>query len=151
MPWYGPYQIAQLLTHTVGEGAWLPPDNGTVYVVTRTDQRVQQINPLPNVLYVGGITAQNRFRIRVGDLIADMLGFFSENLPTRHCAGPKVRCWCQLHGVNPSELYLWWKTEGCPRCEEIIAFDELHPKLNKKRPNRCDLDGRQAVWHPDDC
>ena len=151
MPWHAPHQIGRLLCNTTNEGVEFPPNNGTVYVLTRTRRFAQQEHGLPNVLYVGGRRAENRFRIRIGDLIADMLGFFYEHRPTRHCAGREVRDWCRSHGIDPSRLYLWWKTGGCPRCGEITAFDDLHPKLNNRRPPRCDQHHRHALWHPDDC
>jgi len=115
-----------------------PPDEDAgIYVVT---QRQWFDEPTQDavVLYVGGNTGRSkRFRTRIGDLIADMLGFFGDETG-HHSGGQSLWDWCHRQQVKPLDLYIGWDTEvGCKRCAEKKAYEDLRPLLNKKRPSRC--------------
>lgn len=103
-------------------------------------------------LYVGGCTGRSkRFCTRVGDLIADMFGFFDGGTG-HHSGGQTLYSWCTKNEVNPGDLFLSWARGGpgwCARCAERKMFDDL-PRApprdfdaiglrNKKRPPRCSL------------
>ena len=137
MSWHGPYQIRELLDKAIDDNRDFPSEDAGIYVVT---QKSWQTAPGPEsvVLYVGGNTGRSkRFRTRIGDLVADMHGFFGEETG-HHSGGQSIWKWCCRNSVRPSELYLAWQTEiECKRCAEIEAYDNLHPELNKNRPSRC--------------
>ena len=135
--WVGPFQVRDLLERcTLPSQAWPPEDRG-VYLVSRGRWKVtptQKCDPL----YVGGITGRSaRFCTRVGDLIADLLGFYGAS--TGHSSGGQsLHRWCTDNGVNPLDLFLGWYHLPDMSCreEENRWFDLLAPKVNKIRPPR---------------
>lgn len=109
--WVGPFQIRKLLETAFNANAdkWKPPAQGSAYLVTR---RTWRSNPksasVP--LYVGGITGKShRFRTRIGDLLADAFGFYTET--TGHSSGGQsLHDWCCENRVNALDLYIAWVT-----------------------------------------
>jgi hypothetical protein len=78
--WIGPFQILKLLEEASASDpdAIRPPERGSAYLVT---QRIWRGDPTPTSgpLYVGGITGKSdRFRTRIGDLLADSFGFYGK-------------------------------------------------------------------------
>jgi len=143
MPWRGPYKLRDLIDRPADDDRYLPTDDVGVYVVTRARWEGSP-NRQCGVLYVGGNTGKSdRFRTRVGDLLADMCGFYGRETG-HHSGGQSIRGWCKKERANPLDLWIGWQTEvTCKRCAEIDACDQLQPELNKKRPSRCpEHDGR---------
>jgi hypothetical protein len=143
--WHGPYTIRRLLEGTIGKDAHWPPPDGLVYVVTR-ERWISQPSEKSGVLYVGGNTGPGgRFWTRVGDLIADMFGFYGDRKTGHHSGGRRLHEWCRDNAINPMDLYIGWKVgKGCKRCAEIDAYAQLCPGCNKNRPARCKTHGRRA-------
>lgn len=141
--WVGPFQIRAILEASINAELPKPPATGSAYIVTR---RAWQTDPdtESHVLYVGGNTGKpGRFRTRVGDLLADALGFFTKKTSRHpgtghHSGGMSLHQWCKDHSVNPLDLYIAW-VEGstCHRCLEIGLYRKLSPELCKKAPARC--------------
>ncbi len=154
--WKGPYRIGKLLD---GQADRLVPASKGVYVVTqRRWKDAPTIRARP--LYVGGNTSRTsaRFRTRIGDLLADLFGFYSSRTEeaklglTRrghHSGGKKLHLWCRKEERDPRDLYIGWATPKrpkawCGRCEEDAVFLHLGgsvhmggPLLNKADPSRC--------------
>jgi len=137
--WHGPYPIAELLDRCLQQGFDLPPDSHGVYVVSK---RCWEGTPTLacDPLYVGSTTGNSaRFRTRVGDLIADMFGFFTTET-AHHSGGQSLYRFCQENGIHPNHLFIGWLSDcACLRCEEVRLYKELRPKLNRKCPTRCSL------------
>jgi len=137
--WIGPFQLRAYLEKTIDDDQVWPPDSGGVYVVSSLAWNGQPTKE-DDVLYVGSSTGKSdRFITRIGDLIADMLGFWGEQ--TGHHSGG-IRLWeyCHENRINPLDLFLGWQVERpCVRCGEYDLFITLAPKLNRKRPARCSV------------
>ncbi len=138
MKWVGPFQVLELLNQCLNESFPKPPDSDSVYFVSR-----QAWHGRPDKgcvpLYVGSNTGQSpRFRTRVGDLIADIFGFFGEK--HHSSGGESLYYYCQEEKLHPMQLYIAWQ-EGCAchRCTECELYTDLYPLLNKKRPPRCSI------------
>lgn len=150
--WRGPFQIREYLDNAVSRDAtwqerW-PQASGGVYLVSRegwSGEPTIACRPL----YIGGNTgASQRFCTRVGDLVADMFGFFDGNTG-HHSGGQKLWHWCNENQVRPADLFLGWASgddsDWCARCAEVALFDMFpivdSPRsaglLNKIRPPRC--------------
>jgi len=137
MPWHGPYQIRDYLERAIDDDVDRPPERSGVYVITKQAWKGRP-QSMSGVLYVGGNTGRSaRFRTRIGDLLADMLGFFGES--TGHHSGGQSLCnWCKAHRVNPLDLYIGWQSSvRCGRCAEMRLYEALKPELNKNRPSKC--------------
>jgi hypothetical protein len=108
-----------------------------VYVVSNLTWRGQPTKE-SDVLYVGSNTGESdRFITRIGDLIADMLGFWGQQTG-HHSGGMRLWEYCHKNRINPLDLFLGWQVERpCVRCAEYDIFTALAPKLNRKRPARC--------------
>lgn len=135
MKWMDPVTIGVLLDRSFSLTP-LIPERKSVYLVS---QRAWKAQPTENCipLYVGSNTGKSpRFRTRIGDLIADLFGFFGS---TGHSTGGQsLRAFCQQNGIHPNALFIGWITEcECNRCAEGDLFRSLRPQLNKKRPPRC--------------
>lgn len=135
--WIGPYKISDLLANCTDPRAPFPPTRGSAYLVTHhawSDKPTSHAFPL----YAGGNTGKSaRFRTRVGDLIADILGFFTETRG-HHSGGRSIRRWTLENGVHPLDLHLAWVAPGsCHRCLEVEVVGTLKPLLNKKQPAAC--------------
>jgi hypothetical protein len=137
--WVGPFRLREYLEKSVDDDQAWPPQRGGVYVVSSLVWRGQP-STTDDLLYVGGNTGESdRFITRIGDLIADMLGFWGDQ--TGHHSGG-IRLWeyCRENRINPLDLFLGWQVERpCVRCAEYDLFVALAPKLNRKRPARCSV------------
>lgn len=137
MNWIGPYKIQEFLAGMADKSLPAPPAKDGVYLVSErqwTNEPTKDCVPL----YVGGNTGRSpRFRTRMGDLIADMLGFFCDETG-HHTGGQSLRKHCLKNELNPLNLWIGW-AEGvaCGRCAEIEVVDKLNPTLNKKTPPAC--------------
>ncbi len=140
MNWTGPFSIRDLLERSFELGPQIP-EAESVYVVSR--KRWQQApTPSCDPLYVGSNTGRSaRFRTRIGDLIADLLGFFG-NTTGHSSGGQSLHAFCRENDLHPHELFIGWLCEcSCPRCTEYALVEQLHPRLNKVRPPRCKVHG----------
>lgn len=145
--WSPARRIRELLAGCIDSGQPMPPEANAVYLVTRSSW---QNAPTPNAepLYFGGNTGQSaRFRTRIGDLIADMHGFYGA-ATGHHSGGQSLHAWCLTHREPPGDLYLAWATRRpwCGRCAEVELAAILAPDwehrgslLNKHRPGRCPI------------
>ena len=139
MKWIGSLSIEQILSKSIDPSFAKTPESGSVYLVSaKSWQGVPDANSCP--LYVGGNTGNsNRFRTRVGDLLADMFGFFG-NETGHHSGGQSLHQYCLEHQLNPLTLHIGWIDEcECHRCAEVKLFKILNPLLNKNRPSRCSI------------
>lgn len=135
--WIGPFQMTELLGDVVVKALPRPPERGSAYVVTRKEWSgypTKEAEPL----YVGGNSGKSdRFRTRVGDLIADTFGFFGGGTG-HHSGGQHLYEWCQTNHFDPLHLYVGWvESCTCHRCLEIELFHSLSPSLNRIHPTRC--------------
>jgi hypothetical protein len=136
--WYGAYRISTLLDACIEDDHEWPPEHLGVYLVSRKPWKgtpTAKCEPL----YVGSTTGRAaRFCTRVGDLIADMFGFYG-SMTGHSSGGQHLWEWCHQHRVKPGDLYIGWYTlDGmCPRCDENRWFAELKPSLNLKNPPSC--------------
>lgn len=137
--WIGPFQVSTLLNSCLDRRTRRPPNAGSAYLVTRKAWRRYPTTKC-EPLYVGGITGKSqRFRTRVGDLLADAFGFYNENNRIGHHSGGRhLHEWCQKNRINPLNLYVAWiKGTRCHRCLEIRLHDLLKPSENRNKPNNC--------------
>jgi hypothetical protein len=135
--WVGPFRLRDLLERCmVVDQAWPPEKNG-VYVVSERAWRVVPMKEA-GILYTGGNTsASPRFLVRVGELITDLLGFFTDT-HGRHSGGASLWFHCRDNNLHPLDLYLGW-AEGvpCPRCSECEVYRTLEPLLCRRKPAAC--------------
>ncbi len=142
--WIGPMKIRELLDQAIASSPAMPPSGNSVYVVSRRRWKGEPDKSCVP-LYVGGNTGQaERFRTRVGDLIADMFGFYSEETG-HHSGGQSLHRYCADVKASPKGLYIGW-LDGCKchQCEERRLQEELEPKLNKIKPSRCRQHARKS-------
>jgi hypothetical protein len=146
--------IDELLNQVTAVSPVMPPVADSAYLVSR-----KPWNTVPDrsceALYVGGNTGiPDRFRTRVGDLIADMFGFYSGSASVdagnsttgHHSGGQSLNKHCKAEKLNPKALYIGWLERcECKRCAEITLYEQLRPKLNKKRPSECTRHSRRCI------
>lgn len=137
LEWVGPFSVRDLLLHSNDSALPVPPEAGSAYLVSKrrwSGAPTAHCKPL----YVGGNTGRGaRFRTRIGDLIADMFGFFGSETG-HHSGGQTLHRWCKKNGVNPLKLHLAWVARcDCHRCLEVDLVRDLAPLLNRKAPARC--------------
>lgn len=149
--WSEPYTIKQLMESFHSEDQPWPPSEKAVYLVS---QRSWENHPTIECgpLYFGGNTGTSqRFCTRIGDLIADIFGFFDGDTG-HHSGGQSLYWWCQETNTHPWSLHIAWATSApwCARCAEIEVASNLikewaHRKeaglLNKNRPPSCQVHG----------
>lgn len=133
----GPFKISDLLGRSTKGEIPLPPESDSAYLITRKSWRNIPTKTC-GLLYVGGNTGRSaRFRTRIGDLLADMFGFFCEETG-HHSGGRSLYRWCRENDISPMDLHIAWVLNTkCHRCAEIYLFRDLSPKLNKNAPARC--------------
>jgi hypothetical protein len=136
--WIGPFTIQQMLDNCLNDAFPKPPYSGSVYVVS-LDSWFNSPPPQIRPLYIGSNTGTSqRFRTRIGDLLADLFGFFGDK--GHHSGGRSLFSYCQQHQVHPFNLYLAWVAScDCHRCLENELYRDLEPKLNRKAPPRCSI------------
>lgn len=137
MQWVGPFKIDELLDHMMESFHERPPEAKGVYLIS---QRPWNGKPTAKCdpLYVGSTMGKSkRLRTRIGDLIADLFGFFGEETG-HHSGGVTIYDYCKEHKINPKGLYIGWlKGVGCLRCNVNKVYEKLNPPLNRNRPFRC--------------
>lgn len=135
--WIGPFTFDQIIRGALDPSFPRPPESDSAYVVTVKPWRaVPSRHSEP--LYVGGNTsASARFRTRIGDLLADLLGLFTDT--TGHSSGGQsLHRYCRETGTDPLALYIAWAADvSCGRCLESHLYKQLFPRLNKVAPARC--------------
>ena len=150
--WEGPFKIRELLRNCLSNEQGWPPASNAIYVISR---KAWRINPgrKCDPLYIGCNTGDSkRFCTRVGDLIADMHGFWDGDTG-HHSGGQSLYKWCKKNAIHPGELFIGWgkRRPWCSRCAEIDVFESLLVKwssrkvvglLNKKRPPGCPTHNR---------
>jgi hypothetical protein len=154
--WVGPFRVRALLDSCLDKRDQ-PPNIGSAYLVTKKGW-LSRSGPTAKCepLYVGGITGKSqRFRTRIGDLLADAFGFYNENNRIGHHSGGRhLHLWCREHKVNPLNLYIGWiKRTKCLRCLEFNLHSywvaELEKKglrlLNKRTPPQCRKKGHSKI------
>jgi len=137
--WIGPIKVIDLLSNCLdNQQDWPPDDNGVYLISTSGWKNKPTVKCYP--LYVGGNTGNTpRFVTRIGDLIADMFGFFNDDgTHGHHSGGQDIYNYCSVNNINPKNLWIGWQIEcRCKRCAEIQAYNELRPELNRRRPSNC--------------
>ena len=145
--WTGPFRIRSLLERCLEDGPWPPACEGVYLISTKTWKGTPDLRCGP--LYFGGNTGgSERFRTRIGDLLADMHHFFCDSTG-HHSGGQSLYKWCKESEVHPADLFIAWATckPWCGRCAEIDlakhfieTWDERQQVglLNKKRPPWCE-------------
>ncbi|NVJ27983.1 hypothetical protein HUW62_42935 [Myxococcus sp. AM011] len=147
--WSGSFQISELLAQCMNDAQPWPPAWRGVYLVSRnawTGSPNSECHPL----YVGSNTGKSqRFCTRIGDLIADLHGFYDGGTG-HHSGGQTLWKWCRDNKVHPGALYLGWGTseDFCARCAEVTtvvkfvsSWAERAPLLNGNRPPACRAHG----------
>jgi hypothetical protein len=143
MDWERPLKVDELLDSAFNPGLPRPPLEPSVYIVSRLPWQTEP-TLASQPLYVGGLLNDwPRFRTRIGDLVADMFGFFGEvGKKGHHSGGQSLHRYCIEKGLSPRDLYIGWaKNIECHRCAEIAVYDRLSPLLNKNRPAACEIHG----------
>jgi hypothetical protein len=142
--WIGPFQIREILDRCTDPERAVAPESGGIYLVSDAAWNGEP-DKACRPLYVGSNTGRSaRFRTRLGDLLADLFGFFGAETG-HHSGGQHLHRYCVESGVHPLDLYLAWAVVGCARCDENAVFDQLEPRLNRSRPSRCDLHEDEGV------
>lgn len=96
--WRGPCKIGDYLdnaiTRTPSWDKLWPPSSNAVYLVSlKRWKKKPTRNCVP--LYVGGTTGKSRrFCTRVGDLVADLFGFYVPGHTGHHSGGQSLHQWC---------------------------------------------------------
>ncbi len=142
--WTGPFLFRELLEGCLSDEQPWPPGSRGVYVVSQKKWKGAP-GTACHPLYVGGNTgASPRFCTRIGDLIADLYGFFDST--GHHSGGQSLFGWCKSNAVHPGSLFIGWATRDpwCDRCAEVELVNQLarswedrRSLLNKKRPPAC--------------
>jgi hypothetical protein len=133
--WVGSFRIREYLENPAQ--AW-PPEFNAVYVVS---EDAWTAGNGPNAAFYVGTSYTRRFRARIGDLVADMLGLGSSDFAAHHSGGFQIwKHWYAECRRNPLDLFLgWWvQNEGgdCVVCAEIFLWESLgQPRLNGGRPH----------------
>jgi hypothetical protein len=143
--WVGPFQIRKLLESCFKTDPehW-PPNEPSVYLVSQYSWKSAPTIEC-GLLYLGSITGNSqRFRTRIGDLVADAFGFFNEGNRIGHSiGGRKIYNWCRERRRTPFDLHIaWLKQPACNRCCEFRLFRRWKDKLgdqllNEQTPSRC--------------
>jgi hypothetical protein len=139
MKWEGPITIDKLLDSAFNSNLPVPPLAPSVYGVSQTRWEIEP-SADGNVLYVGSLfSSAPRFRTRIGDLVADLFGFFSDPGKKGHYSGAQtMHQFCLDNGINPRTLLIGWALDvECHRYLENTLYDVLPPRLNKVRPSPC--------------
>ena len=154
LAWTGPFQVRDLLDRCVADDQPWPPDDRAVYLVAQRPW-IGALSPECDPLYFGGNTGRSaRFCTRIGDLIADMHGFYGV-LAGHHSGGQSLHRWCWERGMKPGSLWLGWamREPWCAACAEVELARALVGRwerrgevgvLNVKRPPRCGVHGRSV-------
>ena len=137
MEWIGPFKIDELLNRCFDSSFPKPPEAKGVYLISKkawNGQPTKNCHPL----YVGSNTGKSkRLRTRIGDLIADMFGFFGTETG-HHSGGQTLHGYCRKRNLNPKQLYIGWLGGcDCVRCLENDIYKQLGPSQNKRRPATC--------------
>ena len=137
--WIGPVTIRDLLDQAANVDAIRPPESNSAYVLS-LKKWAGRPSTNAGVLYVGSNTGRSkRFRTRIGDLIADLFGFYGSETG-HHSGGQSLHRFCLENRVSPSGLYIGWLAEAdCVRCTETALFRDLQPRLNKVNPSSCNV------------
>lgn len=141
MRWITPFRVRDLLENCLDyrNQKWPPEDNG-IYLVSLN---AWKNNPSKSChpLYVGSTTGKSaRFRTRVGDLIADIFGFYSDEEIGHHSGGINIHKYCKRKKILPLDLYIGWAEKcDCVRCAETKTYEQVKPKLNRKSPPVCGI------------
>lgn len=143
--WSGPFRVRALLDACLDDDHPWPPASRGVYVVSRDEWR-DVPSPACRPLYFGGNTGDSqRFCTRIGDLIADLHGFWDGGTG-HHSGGQSLYRWCHANKVHPGDLVIGWatRTPWCDRCAEselaallVTSWQGRDGLLNKARPPAC--------------
>ena len=137
MAWLGPLRISDLLSNCLDPNFPKPPERDSTYVISlKRWQRQPTGDAQP--LYIGSNTGRSaRFRTRIGDLLADMFGFYGKE--TGHSSGGQsLNRYCLKHHIPPHRLWIGGLSHcDCCRCVECELYETLGSILNQKRPPRC--------------
>lgn len=155
--WAGPFRVGELLSRCLEDNQPWPPSTDGVYLVS---QHPWTASPSTGCapLYVGGNTGRSgraRFCTRVGDLLADMHGFWDGGTG-HHSGGQSIYKWCKKSRVRPGDLFIAWATRSpwCSRCAELDIISmfvgtwsaRTHVGLlNKNRPPACAPHSRRVA------
>jgi len=144
--WVGPYTVDELLDNCLDNAFPKNPECQSIYVVSKKSWDLRPFAEDCSPLYVGSTTGMvPRFRTRIGDLIADMFGFFQPQ-SGHHSGGMSLHGYCKQKNTNPKKLYIGWLENcQCVRCAEYFFWDLLSPELNVKRPPKCEEHNRYTI------
>jgi hypothetical protein len=138
MKWIGPLTLDKLLNQVSAAAPPMPPASDSVYLVSLKAWKGEPTGAC-EPLYIGGNTSTTsaRFRTRLGDLVADLFGFYTDETG-HHSGGRSLNLYCRKHRINPKSLFIGWVDRcECRRCAEIMLYEKFTPKLNKNRPSYC--------------
>jgi len=138
--WEGSFTVGQLLQDVLAGELPRPPEHNGVYAVTEFAWSGAPTTGA-RVLYVGTTTGRSRrFRTRIGDLMADLFGFYGTET-RHHSGGQKLHEYCMTNELHPFDLHIGWLPDVPSRTGfETHYYDTLKPLLNQKRPPQVDAD-----------
>lgn len=164
--WSTPMRVGELVDRSATDYRVLPPRSNGVYLVTEASWSVSgsdcwEAIRTAGALYVGGNSSNSeRFRTRIGDLLADLFGMYARGRPGEtgdgkstgtghHSAGQTLNLWCWLNRKSAADLHIAWQSaSACPRCGEWEAFWRLRPDLlNVRTPPRCGDACTGSTWN----
>jgi hypothetical protein len=137
--WVGPFRLRDYLEMAADPKQVRPPEYKGVYILSQRPW-VGVPTKDDSILYVGGNTTEwGYFRRRVGDLVADVLGFFNKEFG-HNPGGQSAWRFCRRNHLKPLDLYLGW-VEGvhCPMCAEKEVYEKLGSALGRRAPPRCKI------------
>ena len=131
--WVGPFKLRDLLEKASDPNAIRPPPGAGAYLVTHREWSGEPDRAKP--LYVGVST---QVRVRVGSMLADMLGFYNDKIGVGHHSGGRaLHKWSHANKVSPFDLHLAWaENHDCHECLEADWHERLAPECNTAKP-RC--------------
>src|SRR5215831_6222103 len=140
--WRGPAPVKDYLDNCISrDPRWSelwPVEKDGVYLVTEDKWDGDEPPTSCKARYVGGNTGKSsRFCTRIGDLVADMHGFFYTT--GHHSGGQSLWRWCnEVSRIPPGDLYLAWATAACAKdwcgpCAERYLFDRFPRSMDRGR------------------
>ncbi len=148
--WRGPCRLQRLFERCLDDDLERPAAAAAAYLVSAHSWTGDAPTPACHPLHLGAATgAPGRLRTGVGDLVADLLGFFDERTAPPS-GGQALHAWCRRTGTEPGRLFLSWLVDptGCGRCRERTWYERLRPLLNGRIPPACPDHGptREQGW-----
>lgn len=144
MNWRGPIKLEHLLARPLANSNQRPPASPGIYVVSAKPWASGGPTSRDSILYIGQGKVLRR---RIGQLVAEMLGFTSDKASgggLLHSGGHHLWHYCLKEEKEPTKLFVGWSVvRSCLNCAEAEIAGKLDPKLSRATP-RCKEHGLKA-------